>query len=124
MLKERLAPPLIRHLKKIFMSEEFGAVMDLVNEIVGSHSIQKFALTHTRRSGCSRDNLNAKVPKIYIYQTHSSWSNFSTSESAWRDSGIMTRCPSKLRTSMMSSQRNFMGTTSCSFSTNQVVMEK
>ena len=49
-----------RYLKKIFMSEEFGTMMKLFDEIVGIHSVLKFASTHVRRSGCSKDNLNIK----------------------------------------------------------------
>ena len=42
------------------MSEEFGTMMKLFDEIVGIHSVLKFASTHVRRSGCSKDNLNIK----------------------------------------------------------------
>ena len=49
------------HLKtKIFNSPEFKALLDIIDELVGSHSIRKFALTHARRSGCSRDDLNVR----------------------------------------------------------------
>ena len=37
-----------RYLKKIFMSKKFGAVTDLINKIVGSHSIWKFTSTLAR----------------------------------------------------------------------------
>ena len=49
-----------QYLKKIFMSAEFDTLMELINEIVGIHSIQKFVSIHTKRSGCSRDNLNVR----------------------------------------------------------------
>ena len=49
-----------RHLKKIFIGEEIGTVMEMINEIVGSHRFQKFALIRTRRSGCNRDYLNIR----------------------------------------------------------------
>ena len=49
-----------RHLKKIFISEEIGAVMELINEIFGSHRFQNFALTHKRKSGCNRDDFNIR----------------------------------------------------------------
>ena len=55
-IKQRIS----RHLKKIFMSEEFGAVIEMMKEVVGSHSIRKFASIHARRSGCSRDDLNVR----------------------------------------------------------------
>lgn len=47
-------------LKKILMSEEVAEVIELIREIVRSHSIQNFASTHSRRSGCSRDDLNMR----------------------------------------------------------------
>ena len=48
-----------RHLKtKIFNSPEFKVLLDLIYELVGSHSICKFALTRARRSGCSCDDLS------------------------------------------------------------------
>lgn len=50
-----------RHLKtKIFNDPEFKALLDVIDELVGSHSIRKFASTHARRSGCSRDDLNVR----------------------------------------------------------------
>ncbi len=49
-----------RYLKKVFMSEEFEAVIETMMDIVGSHSIQKFASMHARRSGCSRGDLNVR----------------------------------------------------------------
>ena len=40
-IKQRVS----RYLKKVFMSEEFEAVIEAVKDIVGSHSIRKFAST-------------------------------------------------------------------------------
>ena len=50
----------IKTVEEDFESEEFGIMIDFIDGIVGSHSIWKRALIHTRRSGCNRDNLNVR----------------------------------------------------------------
>ena len=47
---------------KVFMDEEFTGVTaeDVKVEIVGTHNIRKFALTNTKRSGCTHDNINVR----------------------------------------------------------------
>ena len=42
------------------MSEEFVGVKREMNEIVGTHSIRKFSSTYSRRSGCTRDDINVR----------------------------------------------------------------
>ena len=67
-----------RYLKKVFMSEEFEAVIETMMDIVGSHSIQKFASMHARRSGCSRGNLNVR----------GRWKRFKQMVDTYMDPGI------------------------------------
>ena len=50
----------VRHSRpKICTSKEFTSFEDNKDgSIIGTHSVQKFASTHVRRSGCSHDDLN------------------------------------------------------------------
>ena len=47
---------------KVFIEKEFIGVSakDVKEEIVGTHSIREFILIYTRRSGCTRDNINVR----------------------------------------------------------------
>ena len=49
-----------KRMRGLGVCEEFGIMIDFIDGIVGSHSIWKRALIHTRRSGCNRDNLNVR----------------------------------------------------------------
>jgi len=48
-------------MSKVFMDEELtGVAKDEKDELVGAHSIRKFASTYARRSGCTRDDINVR----------------------------------------------------------------
>ena len=46
--------------EKVFMKEKFVGVKGERNDIVGTHSIRKFSSTYSRRSGCTRDDINVR----------------------------------------------------------------
>ena len=51
---------ILRYLKKVFMSNKFGAEIKLIKEIVGSRIIQKFVSMHARRYRYSKNDMNVR----------------------------------------------------------------
>ena len=46
--------------EKVFTNDEFVCMKGVRKDIVGTHSIRKFSSTHSRQSGCTRDNVDAR----------------------------------------------------------------